>query len=118
VRTQSKWADMADNPTSNTTSAKGLERLSGVAIDAARVSPATATLLLEAIDELENARRDHVFAVLGVVFGAFDDGEDAWGELLFQVAIIMTAAQEDSAMNDLKPVLEAAKSELRRMKHR
>jgi hypothetical protein len=109
---------MADNPTSNTTSEKGLERLSGVAIDAARVSPATATLLLEAIAELENARRDHVFAVLGVVFGAFDDGEDAWGELLLQIAIVMTAGHEGSAMNDLKQVLKDAKSELRRRKRR
>jgi len=100
------------------TSEEGLDRLSRVAIDAERVSPATAKLLLEVIYKLEKGRRDHVFAVFGVAFAAFDDGEDVWGELLFQVAIIMTAAHEDSAMNDLKPVLEAAKSKLRRMKHR
>jgi len=111
-------ADMADNPTSNSMSEEGLERLSRVAIDAERVSPATANLLLEAIYKLEKGRQDHVFAVLGVVFAAFDDGEDAWGELVFQVAIIMTAGHEDSAKEDLKPVLKAAKSELRRMKRR
>lgn len=93
-----------------------LRRLIELADDSAPLCPALAELLHELAASLEAqpaVRQNAVLGVLFIAFAAFDEEEESCGNLLLQVAVLLAAVHEETAMGLLIEAVQAAKSGLR-----